>query len=159
MTARKPSSPWGEEPRAPEWSVGGMSTSSLRRHSIKGYLNSPDSWQPTPEPVTPGGPGTRVKLTCAMPGADDPMRCPCCDILLQHKFRHGRPTELFVLVNVTDQYGRWVRRETWVRDHYVAAGRPHGHEGEFRPPSNVLGDTNTTPSFVKNQLRKLDPAQ
>lgn len=158
MTARNRPTPKKRDPeeRAPEWAIAGVSTSSLRNHSIKGYLNAPDSWRPTPEPITTGGPGTRVRLTCAMPGSDDPMRCPCCDTLLAHKFRHGRPTEPFVLANVTDSAGKWVRRETWITDHYAAAGRPHGHEGEFRPPSNVLGDTNTTPSFVKNQLKKRD---
>ena len=159
MTVRDRPEPKPWERRAPEWEVGGCSTSSLRNHSIKGYLNAPDSYLPRPEPVTPGGPGTRVRLTCAMPGSDDPMRCPCCDQLLVHKFLHGRPTTLFVLANVHDDTGKWVRRETWIWEHYADAGRPHGDEGEFRAPSNILGDTNTTPSFIKNQLKRREGAQ
>lgn len=142
------------EDRAPEWVIGGVSTSSLRNHSIKGYMDAPDSWQPSSEPITPGGPGTRVKLTCALAGSDDPMRCPVCDLLLVHKFRHGRATEPFVLCNVTDASGKWVRRETFHVSCYHAAGSPHGPEGDYRTPCNILGETNTSPSFVKNQLRK-----
>lgn len=142
------------EKRAPEWDVGGCSTSPNRKHSIRGYLDAPDSYQPDIEPVTPGGPGTRVRLTVAMAGGDDPMRCPWCRNLLAHLFRHGRATQPYVLANVTDLSGRWVRRETWCWNHYVDAGRPHGHEGELVAPANILGETNVTAAFVKNQLRK-----